>query len=424
VHQLLEPKSGRTAGTPRPTRLLAKRALREAWNDSRDSTSKAGRPGIDGITAQSFAANLDTNLNNLSRRLRLGAYGPAPLKSVFIPKENSTKERMICIPCVADRLVQRAIVRYLVANQKLPIYNSSSFGFIEGLGTAAAIRRAVELRSEYDWCLKADIETFFDSIQRPYLKSRVSQALGRHSLVPIISRIIDCDIKLNANNKEKVRKQGIKMGVGLRQGMPLSPILANLVLSRFDLEIQRKKIQMVRYADDLLLYFSTKEAAHAGYELLKTTLRKIDLSIPEIAEGSKTNIFAPRDPVDFLGRQIVFIGSEGKYVARVSDKQIAKIKQQIRDDYAFKKRSEIGSTLQETVVDLWQSVSAYLGVYKDANNFPLFNEELRGIARSTISQMFIDIFGETALSRLTSYQKNFLGIGHLNFPEELNDIEL
>jgi group II intron reverse transcriptase/maturase len=421
---LLDPKSGRTGHTPKPTRLLSKQRLRDAWKNSRDSTAKAARPGIDGVTAQSYAANLDSNLNNLSKQLRSGAYGPARLKSVFIPKQNSPKERMICIPSVVDRLVQRAIVKYLASSKILPIYNSSSFGFIEGLGTTAAIRRAVELRTKYEWCLKTDIETFFDNIQRPYLKSRVLQALGRHSLVPIISRIIDCDIKLTPSNREKVRKQGIKMGVGLRQGMPLSPILANLVLSKFDHEVQRNKIEMVRYADDLLLFFSNKEAASVGHELVKTILKKIELSIPEIEEGSKTSVIAPVEPIDFLGRQIVYVRSEAKYVARVSNRQIAKIKEQIKTDYGLQRQSNLGSTLQETIVELWQSISAYLGVYKDADNFSKLDQELRSIARATISQMFVDIFGQNALSKLTNRQKDFLGIGHLNFPEGVNDIEI
>jgi len=421
---VLEPKSGRTADAPKPAKLLSRPRLRDAWKQSRDSTSNAGRPGIDGVTAQSFAANLDSNLDSLSKHLRSGAYGPTRLKSVFIPKENSTKERMICIPSVADRLVQRAIVQYLVSKKILPIYNSSSFGFIEGLGTPAAIRRAIELRTKYDWCLKTDIETFFDSIPRQYLKSRVAQALGRHSLVPIISRIVDCDIKLYPGNREKVRKQGIRMGVGLRQGMPLSPILANLVLSKFDKQIQCRNIEMVRYADDLMLFFHTKEAAYSGHELVKGILKKIRLSIPEIEDGSKTSFVGPGDPIDFLGRQIVFVRSTGKYVARISDKKIANIRRQIQNDYALQKRSDIGSTLQDTVVELWQSISAYLGAYKDADNFSKLDQELRNIARTTISQVFIDIFGQNALSKLTSTQKNFLGIGHLDFPEGLNDLDI
>ena len=83
--------------TPRPTRILSKSKLRSAWNDSRDSSPSAGRPGVDNITASAFAANLDNNLSVLARRLQQGQYGPAPLKAVFIPKPNSDKERMIAV---------------------------------------------------------------------------------------------------------------------------------------------------------------------------------------------------------------------------------------------------------------------------------------------------------------------------------------
>jgi RNA-directed DNA polymerase len=200
---VLGPKSGRTLIAPRPSRLLSKRRLRDAWDDSRDASVKAGRAGIDGVTAQSFAANLDANLSRISRDLSRGAYRPNSLKAVFIPKENSIKERMICIPCVADRVVQRAIVHYLASNRKLPIYNESSFGFIDGLGTSAAILRSIELKNQYEWCLKADIESFFDSIPRQYLKARLSRALRSHSLVPVISRIIDCEIKPNSRDRER-----------------------------------------------------------------------------------------------------------------------------------------------------------------------------------------------------------------------------
>jgi retron-type reverse transcriptase len=81
----------------------------------------AGRPGIDGVTAQNFAANLDANLESLAARIRSSNYGPSSLKPVFLPKPNSPKERMICIPTVVDRLVQRAIVEHLVSSKKLPI---------------------------------------------------------------------------------------------------------------------------------------------------------------------------------------------------------------------------------------------------------------------------------------------------------------
>jgi retron-type reverse transcriptase len=170
---------------------LSKAKLYLAWNASRDSSTGAGRPGIDGTTATRFAANLDHNLTILADQLKKGLYGPAPLKAVFIPKPNSDKERMICIPTIRDRVVQRAAVAYLNKTKIFPIYHSSSFGFLPQRGTNAAVDAAVNYRQSFDWCLKTDIESFFDSIPRQHLKKCVERALGRHSLVPLICRVID-----------------------------------------------------------------------------------------------------------------------------------------------------------------------------------------------------------------------------------------
>jgi RNA-directed DNA polymerase len=287
--------------TPRPLKILSKSNLRAAWNDARDSSPNAGRPGIDGITASRFAANLDHNLETLAGRLRRGQYGPSSLKAVFIPKPNSDKERMICIPTVSDRLIQRAIISYLDKNRKFPIYNSSSFGFLRDLGTGAAINAAVKHRQLYDWCLKTDIESFFDKIPRQYLKTCVERALGKHSLVPIISKIIDCEVKPSIWNRSKIQKHGIEMGAGIRQGMPLSPILANLVLSEFDNRIERNGKKMVRYADDIAVFFKTKKEAEEGHKFVSDTLAHIKLTIPGLSDNSKTQLLGPSDPIDFLG---------------------------------------------------------------------------------------------------------------------------
>jgi RNA-directed DNA polymerase len=420
---LLDPKPGRTANFHRPTRILSFSKLSQAWQASRDATTQPGRPGIDGITAQQFAAKLDANLRALSKHLHSRTYGPARLRAVFIPKPNSSKERIICIPTVRDRVVQRAIIEYLVKNRKLPIYNSSSYGFIRGRGTQEAISRAVALRSEGKWCLKTDIEAFFDRIPRQYLKNRLASALPAHSLTPVICKIIDCEIKETPVIRSKLQKQGIKRGVGLRQGMPLSPILANLVLSKFDRAVERAGIEMIRYADDILLFFPSKEATLQGHQFVKSALESLGLRIPEIMEGSKTQIGAPDEPIDFLGREIVYVGSAGRTVARVSRNQIAKIKMQLEGEYTYQSRLKQGSNFQDTIVDMWRSIASYLGAYKDAYDYPVLDSELRASARKLMSDMFRDIFGDDALEMVTEEAKDFLGFGSLNFPQQALDLE-
>jgi RNA-directed DNA polymerase len=377
---------------------------------SRDSTKRSGRPGVDNVSAVQFAAKLDSNLAETALRIRREKYGFSKLRAVFVPKPNSDKERLICIPVVRDRLVQRVIVEYLTSRRSFPIYNSSSFGFIKGRGTREAIGAVVKHRAKYDWCLKTDIEAFFDRIPRDHLKKQVRACLGAHSLTPLIFKVIDCEVKVTQLNRAKVAKQKILPGQGVRQGMPLSPMLANLALSDFDRQISDAKIEMVRYADDLALFFHSKEAAETGQHLVKSILKKIQLAIPEIYDGSKTKIVSRSDPMDFLGREVVFLGSENRFVARVASKQVDKIKSRLSDDYSLKNRFAAGNNFQDTIVELTKSIAAYLGIYKDAFNYESFENELRGHGRSVIMKIFQELFGQDALKSLSWDSRKFLGI--------------
>ena len=407
---MLAPQPGRTGNAPRPIKILSKAALLEAWANSRDSTTKAGRPGTDNESARQFGANLDSNLDYIARQLRDGRYGFSKLRVVFLPKPDSDVERVICIPTVRDRLVQRAIGEHITSKSIFPIYNSSSFGFIKGLGPHDAIRRTLQLRKNYQWCLKTDIQSFFDKISRPLLKKQISKALNGNSLEALVLKAVDCEAKSTSQNKERLRKQGLTAGVGIRQGMPLSPLLANLALAEFDKYIEKRRIGMVRYADDLVLFFRTKDEAEDGRQFIKLLLDTFHLSIPDIAEESKTKIVSKSDPLDFLGREIVFLGAANSFVARVNERQISKIKDKLTREFSFENRAKDESNLQDTIIDLSRSVAAYLGIYKDAYNYRSLEAELKGLRRSVLTSIFRDLFGYECLQALSPKGMKFLGI--------------
>lgn len=343
----------------RPVRILSKAALERAWNECRDSTTSPGRPGVDGVKAQQFAAKLDANLSRIARDLREGSFGFSALRAVFIPKSNSDRDRLICIPTVQDRLVQRAIASYLNTRRLLPVYRSSSFGFIKGRGTKEAIAAVIKYRAQYRWCLKTDIEAFFDRIPRAYLRGRIDSCLGKSSLIPLLYKVIDSEAKVTPQNREKFTKQKIRRGCGVRQGMPLSPLLANLALSEFDREIEKIRIPMVRYADDLAFFFHSKDDALAGKGRIVALLEKIQLTIPEISRESKTAVISHDDKMDFLGREIVHLGSTGSFVARIGTRQRGKIRERLSSEFTLKKRMENGGSLQATVI-AWRSRSGLI----------------------------------------------------------------
>ena len=100
--------------------------LRYAYECAR----KGGAVGVDGQTAQEYAANLAQNLQSLMDRLKSGRYRAPPVRRHYIDKSDGGK-RALGIPSFEDKVVQRAIVMLLE-----PIYEQDflncSFGFRTG----------------------------------------------------------------------------------------------------------------------------------------------------------------------------------------------------------------------------------------------------------------------------------------------------
>jgi hypothetical protein len=111
-----------------------------------------------------------------------------------------------------------------------------------------------------------------------------------------------------------------------------------------------------------------------------------------------------------LGREIVHIGAINSFVARVSQRQIAKIKNKLVRDFSLGSRLKTKSTLQDTIVDLSRSIAAYLGIYKDAYNYRNLEGELKGLRRSIVTDIFKDLFGNDCLRTLSPEGMKFLGI--------------
>jgi hypothetical protein len=75
------------------------------------------------------------------------------------------------------------------------------------------------------------------------------------------------------------------------------------------------------------------------------------------------------------------------------------------------------------MADLKNSVSAYLGVYKDAHNYVSLEGELRGSSRKIITEIFEGLFGRNALLSLSDAGKKFLGLGQLDFGDSFMALE-
>jgi hypothetical protein len=207
--------------------------------------------------------------------------------------------------------------------------------------------------------------------------------------------------------------------------MPLSPLLANLVLSDFDAGFKTRRIEMVRYADDLLLFFHSKRAARDGFEFVKSQLAAQGLTIPELgADFSKTEIVAPKQPVAFLGLELVYMDSTANYEKRVGRRQISKIEKRLEEEYSFENLRKERIKFPEANASLWRSISSYLGIYRNTYDFPMLDSELRRIGRKVLEGIFEDVFGANVLQRVTPEGREFLGIGKIAMSDEAGELDV
>ncbi len=245
---------------PKPSRIASLHNLGQVWAASRDASGRGGAPGIDWQYPTSFRNNLERNLT-LVRHELLSGYQFTSLRPHLIDKGDN-KKRIVCIPTVKDRLVQRLILSYLTSERDvLDVINPLSYGFIKGRnkGVRHAVVDAVAYRNKFPWMLKTDITSFFDRIDRTYLKDKLVPRLQKSSIVPLLEGVIDCEIAASTQKlRASIRQNGIIAGRGVRQGMPLSPVLSNFVLRPFDKKINKARIRMVRYADDLAIFADSK----------------------------------------------------------------------------------------------------------------------------------------------------------------------
>src|SRR6266699_2480061 len=87
---------------------------------------KRAAPGVDGVTWEGYAADLDRNLTDLHVRVHRGAYRALPSRRRYIPKADG-KQRPLGIAALENKIVQKAA--YAVLNA---IYEEDFLGFSYG----------------------------------------------------------------------------------------------------------------------------------------------------------------------------------------------------------------------------------------------------------------------------------------------------
>ena len=249
--------------------------LREAYL----SLKRHAAPGVDGETWQHYGENLKSSLQDLSVRLKRGAYRAKPVRRAYIPKADG-RQRPLGVTALEDKTVQRAMVEVLNA-----IYENDFLGFSYGFRPGRNPHNALDalhvgiVRKKVNWVLDADIRGFFDAMDHVWLVKFVEHRIADQRVLRHIKK------RLNAGVMEDGRR--IQVDEGTPQGGSISPLFANVYLHYvFDLWAHqwrqrhgRGDVVIVRYADDFTVGFQHREDAERFLAELRKRFRKFSLEL-------------------------------------------------------------------------------------------------------------------------------------------------
>lgn len=236
-------------------------------------------PGVDGVTWQAYATDLDTRLPELHGRVQQGSYRAQPSKRVYIPKDDG-RLRPLGMAALEDKIVQHAVGTVLNV-----IYETDFVGFSYGFRPQRNQHQALDalwvglMRTKMNWVLDADIRGFFDTINHDWLMKFVEHRIADRRVLRLIRNW------LRAGVVEDGRWSATK--VGTPQGSVISPLLANIYLHYvFDLWVQQWRTQhatggviVVRYADDIVMGFQHQHEAEQCLAAWRERLAQFGLEL-------------------------------------------------------------------------------------------------------------------------------------------------
>lgn len=316
-----------------------------------------GVAGVDKMTVDHIDTYFEEHKKEIIDSIMNKKYKPELVKRVYIPKSNG-KLRPLGIPVVVDRVIQQAIAQKLIPIYE-NIFSDNSYGFRPNRDCHLAIDRVLmHLNNGYEWIIDLDIEKYFDTVNHDKLISILRENVNDSHTLHLIRSFLRAGIMDNG--------LVLSSTIGMPQGGPLSPILSNIYLDKFDKELEQRGLNFVRYADDCNIFVRSEMAADRVMKSVTSWLeRKLFLKV----SASKTKVVRPTKS-QFLGFTFWKNGDKWKCKPTKDRKTnlYAKTKQ------ILLRKKAIAKPIGETFKELNQLIIGWINYFK-IGNMKIFMEE-------------------------------------------------
>ena len=302
-------------------------------------------------TTQRYLANMVANNVALKDEVLGNRYEVKPTIDFVINERGHI--RQIESPVVRDRIVQKALTKYILTPLLRPSLIYDNYASLKLRGTAFARKRfEIMLRKFYakhktnGYVLLIDIRKYFDSVDHDVIKKLIAPKLANvpQNIVDLINYTIDTSSKTNK---------------GLNLGSEVPQILAVYYLNPIDtfVKIVKQVKYYGRYMDDCFVICETKEKAKSLLAEIENKLQDLKLELNK----KKTQIVKLSHGFTYLQVKYKILPS-GKIVKSISHNKIVREKRRLR---AFKRMYDVGRMSEN---DIWNCYQSWRGtVVKDHN---------------------------------------------------------
>lgn len=266
-------------------KILSQKNLQEAMKRVK---SNKGASGIDKMSVEEIDEYFSKHIEEIKTSIWGKKYRPRAVKRVYIPKPNG-KKRPLGIPVVVDRVIQQAVAQ-VFSELYDECFSEHSYGFRPNRSAHQAMEKVLFYLNEgCEWVIDLDIEKYFDTV-------------NHDKLISILREKVKDDVTLHLVRsflRAGIMEDGIirRNEEGVPQGGPLSPILSNIYLDRFDKELESRGLRFVRYADDCNIFVKSEMSANRVMKSVSSWLeRKLFLKV----NMTKTKVVRPSNS-SFLG---------------------------------------------------------------------------------------------------------------------------
>jgi group II intron reverse transcriptase/maturase len=267
--------------------------------------NKNAAPGVDKVDYEEYTEKVEAKVEDLVVRLKSGKYKARLIRRKYIPKGTNGR-RPLGIPITEDKMLQTAVKRILEAIWEAD-FRDTSYAYRRGRGSKDGVYALNEKLQfgNFQYVVEADIQGFFDAIDHAWLIKMLELRIDDGRFIGLIKKWLKAGV-LEEDGKI------LNPETGTPQGGVVSAVLANIYLHYvldvwFEMVVKKEskgKAEMVRYADDFVAAFESKEDAETFQTSLRGRLEKFGLTLSE--EKTRTIVFsrnggASNKRFDFLG---------------------------------------------------------------------------------------------------------------------------